>query len=64
MENPKELIGILQAISIVADNLAVKLMRIDKEVKEYENRQSKTSVSIKSERRTTNEEDGIYQQSL
>jgi len=64
MENPKELIGVLQAISIVADSLAVKLMRINKEVKEYENRQSKTSVSKKPERRTTNEEDGIYQQSL
>jgi len=47
MESPKELIGILQAISIVANNLAVKLMRIDKEVKECENRKSKTSVSKK-----------------
>lgn len=36
MENSKELIGILQAISIVAKNLAEKLMRIDCEIKEYE----------------------------
>lgn len=36
MENSKELIGILQAISIVAKNLAEKLMRIDREIKEYE----------------------------
>lgn len=36
MENPRELIGILQAISIIAKNLAEKLMRIDKEIKDYE----------------------------
>lgn len=36
MENSKELIGVLQAISIVAKNLAEKLMRIDREIKEYE----------------------------
>lgn len=36
MENSKELIGILQAISIVAKSLAEKLMRIDREIKEYE----------------------------
>lgn len=36
MENPKELIGVLQAISIVAKNLAEKLMRIEQDVKEYD----------------------------
>lgn len=36
MENSKELIGILQAISIVAKGLAEKLMRIDREIKAYE----------------------------
>lgn len=40
MENSKELIGILQAISIVAKNLAEKLMRIDREIKEYESCQT------------------------
>lgn len=40
MENSKELIGILQAISIVAKNLAEKLMRIDREIKEYESCQA------------------------
>ncbi|MDU7031062.1 MULTISPECIES: hypothetical protein [Robinsoniella] len=40
MENSKELIGILQAISIVAKNLAEKLMRIDWEMKEYESGQA------------------------
>lgn len=30
MENSQELIGILQAISIVAKSLAVKLMKIDR----------------------------------
>lgn len=40
MENSKELIGILQAISIVAKNLAEKLMRIDREMKEYESGQA------------------------
>lgn len=37
MENSKELIGILHAISIVAKGLAEKLMRIDREIKDYEN---------------------------
>ena len=32
MEKSQELIGILQAISIVAKNLAAKLMQIEKEV--------------------------------
>lgn len=36
MENSRELIGILQAISIVAKSLAEKLMRIDREIKKYE----------------------------
>ncbi len=36
MENSQELIGILQAISIVAKSLAVKLMKIDCEVRAYE----------------------------
>lgn len=40
MENSKELIGVLQAISIVAKNLAEKLMRIDREIKEYESSQA------------------------
>ena len=40
MENSKELIGILQAISIVAKNLAEKLMRIDREMKAYESDQA------------------------
>lgn len=40
MENSRELIGILQAISIVAKSLAEKLMRIDREVKEYESSQA------------------------
>lgn len=43
MENSKELIGILQAISIVAKNLAEKLMRIDKEIKEYESSRAAAS---------------------
>lgn len=47
MDNPKELIGVLQAISIVAKNLAEKLMRIEKEVEEYESSQSRASVSTK-----------------
>lgn len=33
MENAQELIGILQAISIVAKSLAVKLIRIEQQVK-------------------------------
>ena len=32
MENSQELIGVLQAISIVAKSLAVKLMKIDREI--------------------------------
>ena len=36
MERSQELIGILQAISIVAKNLAAKLMQIEKEVEAYE----------------------------
>lgn len=39
MDNSKELIGILQAISIVAKNLAEKLMLLDREMKEYESGQ-------------------------
>lgn len=38
MESPKELIGVLQAISIVAKNLAEKLIQIEHEVKEYDSR--------------------------
>lgn len=47
MDNPKELIGVLQAISIVAKNLAEKLMRIDKEIEEYESHHSGTKASKK-----------------
>ena len=36
MENTQELIGILQAISIVAKSLAAKLMRIEQQVRDYE----------------------------
>ncbi len=36
MEKSQELIGILQAISIVAKSLAAKLMQIEKEVEAYE----------------------------
>ena len=36
MQNALELIGILQAISIVAKSLAVKLMKIDREIRAYE----------------------------
>ncbi len=36
MQNAAELIGILQAISIVAKSLAMKLMQIEKEVQDYE----------------------------
>lgn len=49
MENSKELIGVLQAISIVAKNLAEKLMRIDREIKEYES--GRTAVSGKTAKR-------------
>lgn len=36
MQNTTELIGILQAISIVAKSLALKLMQIEKDVAAYE----------------------------
>ena len=36
MQNAAELIGILQAISIVAKSLAVKLMQIEKDVEDME----------------------------
>lgn len=36
MQNMTELIGILQAISIVAKSLALKLMQIEKNVAVYE----------------------------
>ena len=36
MQNAAELIGILQAISIVAKSLAVKLMQIEKDMQAYE----------------------------
>ena len=36
MEKSQELIGILQAISIVAKSLAAKLVQIEKEVEAYE----------------------------
>ncbi len=36
MEQSQELIGILQAISIVAKSLAAKLVQIEKEVEAYE----------------------------
>lgn len=36
MQNAAELIGILQAISIVAKSLAVKMMQIEKDVQAYE----------------------------
>ena len=36
MENAQELSGILQAISIVAKSLAVKLIRIEQQVRAYE----------------------------
>ena len=42
MENSQELIGILQAISIVAKSLAVKLMKIDREIREYESARAGT----------------------
>ena len=41
MENSQELIGILQAISIVAKSLAVKLMKIDWEIRAYESARSR-----------------------
>ena len=36
MENSQELLGILPAISIVAKGLSEKLIRIDREIKDYE----------------------------
>lgn len=36
MQNTTELIGILQAISIVAKSLALKLIQIEKDVAAYE----------------------------
>lgn len=36
MENAQELIGILQAISIVSKSLAAKLMRVEQQVRNYE----------------------------
>jgi len=36
LQNAAELIGILQAISVVAKSLAMKLMQIEKEVQAYE----------------------------
>lgn len=50
MENSKELIGILQAISIVAKNLAEKLMRIDCEIREYESGKDKMSGGIRKQK--------------
>ena len=47
MENSRELIGILQAISIVAKNLSDKLMRIDREIKEYESGRAGRSGGMK-----------------
>lgn len=35
-ENTQELVGVLQAISIVAKKLAVKLLQIEKDVQAYE----------------------------
>lgn len=51
MNNPKELIGVLQAISVVAKNLAEKIMRIEKEVEEYELEQSRASATQKNDGR-------------
>ncbi len=36
MQNAAELIGILQAISVVAKSLAMKLMQIEKDVEAFE----------------------------
>lgn len=44
MQNAAELIGILQAISIVAKSLAVKLMQIEKEVQAYESGMETTAA--------------------
>lgn len=43
MQNTTELIGILQAISIVAKSLALKLMQIEKDVAAYE---SGTTIAV------------------
>jgi hypothetical protein len=51
MNNHKELIGVLQAISIVAKNLAEKLMWIEKEVEEYEASQLRASATQKNDDR-------------
>lgn len=50
MENSQELIGVLQAISIVANKLAEKLMRIDREIKDYEAARAGTADSRKSKK--------------
>lgn len=50
MENSQELIGVLQAISIVAKKLAEKLMRIDREIKDYEAARTGTEDSRKSKK--------------
>lgn len=47
MENSQELIGVLQAISVVAKKLAEKLMRIDREIKDYEVARTETKDSGK-----------------
>ena len=47
MENFQELIGALQAISVVAKKLAEKLMRIDREIKGYEAAKTGTADSGK-----------------
>lgn len=44
MQNAAELIGILQAISIVAKSLAMKLMQIEKEVQAYESGMETTAA--------------------
>ena len=48
MENSQELIGVLQAISVVAKKLAEKLMRIDREIKDYEAARTETADNRKS----------------
>lgn len=47
MENSRELVGILQAISIIAKNLAEKLMRIECEIREYESGKDKMSGGVR-----------------
>ena len=51
MNNPKELIGVLQAISIAANNLAEKLIRIEKEIAAYESSHPEISVTQKNKER-------------